>query len=75
MQFEEGQIRHVEPSFCLNPADADVRLMPGCFEQLTLGYRSAQELLDSDADVYIKPELTGLLSSMFPKGESFLRPL
>lgn len=56
--------------------EANVRLMPGKFEALALGYRSIGEILGEDPDCRVhSEELESVMDALFPKGDSFFAPI
>jgi Acetyltransferase (GNAT) domain len=76
IKFQDGNCVSVEPCAFRHPHDADVRLTPGRFESLVLGYRSFPEILAEDADCSASREETeAVVTCLFPPGDSFLRPL
>jgi hypothetical protein len=76
LDFEDGNCVLVEPCKFKHPHDADVRLTPGRFESLALGYRSFPEILAEDADCSAsREEIEALVTCLFPPGDSFFRPI
>jgi hypothetical protein len=76
LDFEDGNCVLVEPCKFRHPHDADVRLTPGRFESLALGYRSFPEILAEDADCSAsREEIEALVTCLFPPGDSFFRPI
>lgn len=74
LSFDKGKL---VGSFWLGDEEAaNVRLMPGCFEALALGYRSVAEILANDADCQVPTEeVEAVLNALFPKGDSFFAPI
>lgn len=75
LRFTDGRLTEAAPRTTLRPVEARVRLMPGRFEALAFGYRSIGQILDEDADCATDEESEGVLTALFPSGDSFLRPI
>jgi len=71
LQFNQGRLACITDEG-YQQGQGEVRMPPLTLNQLLLGYRSCQEIMDCQLEVWGRPEARQLVDVLFPKVESFI---